>query len=283
MGPFEAQIEALLSERASDVIFVRKANAAFSDIAKLFDRLEQRDKFWDWFTEPVPGVFGIDLRNWPKLRKQFPGQLIFRPNAGPQIRHGLGRTKRGNIPVFVFTHHQHKKEMFSQWFPGQFHVWWKYGLRDIWRHEYTHWLDAQRNPTFFGSGSRLDTQGAAAYYNSPEELQAYYIEAVSRFFDTVEKIEQEDRDGEPVWKQVPQAQFQIGKNFREFLKKITDSPLHKDWIRSLTTENRRRIIKRAATTYDELMQRLNRVLPRDWQRWTGERIIAAAKAEKAAA
>ena len=287
IGPFELQVETmLLPERKSDALFVREANVSFKAISDWFDKLSVPGRFWSKFVNPGNGSFSIDAREHPIVRKYFPGVLQFKPNTGSSVKHGIGHTQRSRIPVMVFQHYKYKKDAFSDWFPEQFHAWWKHGLRDVWIHEYTHWKDSRRNSTMFdpklGSAGKLDNQGAGAYYNDSAELQAYYVEAITHFFDTVKTLERRHSEGESGWQLTARAKMSFGKNWKEFLDQFLRDYADQNWIANLTPQNRKRIIKRAATSYRELKHRLDKLLPRNWQRWTTNQVIAAMNAEKAA-
>lgn len=284
MGPFETQVELALLERKSDARFLRKARWSFRAIADVFDRLADSGQFWDYFNEPKPGLFGVDLRNWSRIYQYFPGILAFRSNSGPVIKHGIGHTKSGRVAI-QFTHYSKSKNEFSEWFPENFHKWWRYGLEDIWRHEYTHWLDSERNDVMRqGIKGTLKNRGSASrqtakeYYNHPTELQAYYIEALGYLSAQVRDIIR-DYEGPNPWKSVAQAIGAIGRTPREFIGKFK-AYADKDWWGHLTPENERRIIKRIVSSWRDLKRQLDHHIPRGWERWSTDDIIAAANASE---
>jgi len=218
----ESAVESLLGERVSDLRNVQKANKAFQAIGSVFSTLKKRGLFHKWFDEPKKGVFAIDLRNFPRLKPLFPGVLVFKANSASSIvRSGFGRVNGTKVPAIVFTHYKHETKPFHLFFPDNFDVWWKFGLRDVWRHEYTHWLNSQIDPGFFGRGgsaAKADRGDFVGYYNSDKEIQAYFVEAAGRFIDVVSDLLDDVRKQRdiPTGKLVARAQFSIGKNFLEF-------------------------------------------------------------------
>lgn len=288
MGPFELQVELALLERRSDLAFVSEGTRSHKMLLRHFQRIEEDGEFHSHFADYRTG-YSLDMRNFPDVRLYFPGAILFLPahviDKLSRRGGGLGFTKDGR-PVIVLHHFKHGPGVFKDWFPENFVLWWKYGLLHSWRHELAHFLDSKRNPTIkagtHSSAKKFDTGNTKGYVNSASELQAWYIEYVSVFYDYVDQIEDMAFDPDvPEWRRVATALPDF-KDFRTFLSSFKQKAPGW-WWEALTRDNQKRIIKRAATTYDELVKRLNDVLPRDWRRWSSSRLVQAAKAEKARA
>lgn len=284
MGPFEQQVTQLVLERQNDKGAAGYARQSYRLIADRFDRIAKFGRFNDHFvTIERAGGYGVNLKKFPEVRTFFPGYLFFYPrNATGTVQGGIGHTKDSRVPVIIIQHPRYDKKKFLDEFPQKFAEWWRHDrlYRTTWFHEVSHWVDSKRNPTLFnggGSAAIRQDRGMQGYMNSPPELQAYFVEISSQFYELVDKLQRGKTNGEPLYKLIASAHLRFG-SFRKFLE-VWREWANPSWWENLTRENRRRVYKRAATVYAELVDRLDDILVPGWQDWTTEDIIAAAKAE----
>lgn len=243
-----------LIERPNDVRTRAKAKQAFGRISALFNQLHAKMQnfpegaprlasFNKSFGNPSTGYFGIDLRRH-RLGDVFPGQLHFTPQTGTE-RAGLGRDRAG-VPVMRFYARGVSKKKHQEVFPQFFNTRWS-GMKPLFVHEYAHWLDElQQGGRRSSSRAKkaADVGDYAAYINTPEEMQAHFIEVTRDFADNVIII-----NNTPPKNKDFVRRHMLGDNLHQFLEK---AKAKLDFWNDLTPQNKRRMLKRLAGAWAEL-------------------------------
>lgn len=248
MGPFESQVS--LVERVTDQVIRKQAAHAFWELHKWFERIQS--SFYRYFGNPQEGFFGIDLRRHNKA-DWFPGQLQFTTtyhrSARPNVTAGFA-TGPGKVPIIRFFENRTPAD-FQEAFPRHLADWWRLRLKDF-VHEYTHWYDKARRKDKPSATSSLSLKD---YVNSPEEMQATFIETTMFFFDWVRIYHNQLRKPMAGLKPAVLRRTIFGNTFREFLQRFTKQ--YQGWG-LLTPSNQRRLIKRLAGTWEELNAEIDR-------------------------
>ena len=121
--------------------------------------------------------------------------------------------------------------------------------KDIFVHEYIHAIDSKRTKGFFDrssvSSSELD------YYNHPNELNAYYQEAIQKFTDEIRfSIKIDEIRSREDFNSI------FGDNQDEVFDFFKRNFLDRGYWNNLTDDNKRRIRKRFYNFYTETMPEL---------------------------
>lgn len=107
-------------------------------------------------------------------------------------------------------------------------------------HELIHLFDRQRSSYTPKSAKKFDMGDVGGYYNEPEELNAYYQEAVERIESLLDNIDQSAL--EVIVKN-------YGQSFQDFKDWAIDNFFNDDFIDNLTNKNKRKVVKRLARWY----------------------------------
>ena len=113
-------------------------------------------------------------------------------------------------------------------------------------HEFTHTLDFRRiNPQYLIDRAKRkeasDIRDRDKYANDPLELNAYYQQAISDFYDQLLKT-----------KTVEEWNAQVGETPQRFAENIVTLYLRPQVKKRLSPENKKRLMKRAATAWEYL-------------------------------
>lgn len=117
-------------------------------------------------------------------------------------------------------------------------------------HEFTHTLDFRRiNPEYLITRAKRKLAEKEAggvrdrdkYANDPLELNAYYQQAMSDFYNTLVKA-----------KTVEEWNGYVGETPQEFAENLVTTYLRPQVQRRITPENKKRLLKRAATAWEYL-------------------------------
>lgn len=253
-GTFELMVEKVIRERENDTIIRAAADKAFRGIKGWFESIGP-EGFRTHFGNPSTGYFGIDLKVWGKA-SIWPGQLHFttvhHPSHPPDGKAGAGTDRKGNAVIRFYADMEPGR--FQEVFPQHFHTRWTGHYLDF-VHEYAHWYDKGRRAAGFSVAARdaVAAGDMTGYLNSPEELQAHFIEVTAGFFDRALAYRKLLKTQPAVALKAREAFF--GSTFSEFLGKVK---AHATWWRWLTPENERRFVKRLAGTWDELQAELSK-------------------------
>jgi len=248
IGSFELQVETLLNERVSGVAARKRAEGAFLAIKGLFNSTKSRGGlgFQKTFNILKTGEFAVDLRDHG-AGAWFPGVLHFIPDRGHVYTAGIGKTKSG-VPVIRFQSNLPAEE-YHYIFTNHFDTRWA-GMRSIFVHEYAHWLDElkQRGRNSGNAAMKsAEADNLAGYINTPEEMQAFFIEVTDWFHTSAMTIRKWIGRDSPHATKVRNGM--LGETFRDFLKKAKKR--FKMW-EFLTPANQKRLIKRFSGTWYEL-------------------------------
>lgn len=278
VGCFESMVERImLCERPSDRRFLETAYKAFSIILEFFQTLSFGDSL-EVFGVPHPeGIehgIAFDLTRIRGMGDAFPGTIYFFPATG---RVAGGFTK-DNLNEFKMTFPiRLPPKVFGERAPTDIPHWFS-KLRNTFVHEFSHYLDSQRNPVMF-KGRRIDGQKLNKsdpklikallrdYYNSPTEMQAYYIQTIEEPFRNFDAIIDETKAAgtrKAVANLLRQSLMVLRRNPREFSKSFERAAKVIGYWPHLTDSNKRRFLKRATTTYYDFKKRLDKILPPRW-------------------
>jgi hypothetical protein len=122
----------------------------------------------------------------------------------------------------------------------------KSNYRSSFVHEFTHTLDFRRiNPQYLIDRAKRkevsDIRDRDKYANDPLELNAYYQQAISDFYDQLLKT-----------KTVEEWNAQVGETPQRFAENIVTLYLRPQVKKRLSPENKKRLMKRAATAWEYL-------------------------------
>lgn len=286
MGPFQQQVEAvyLLDERASDKRFVSTALAVHDEIGSFMDQVVSRG-CTSCCSSRIPKVRKrVSHSTWRRCRVSAscsPAPL-FSPLRPGTSAVGWGHARTGSF-VMDLTIPLDPLDFATQAYT-EIVAWWYGHWRNLFVHEFAHYLDAQRNPAMFkGAPDRMKLDKADPkvqtammqdYYNSPQELQAYYIQTIQPLYDVVSSIVRKARsaaqyeDGPVMVEMIVAAQKTIGRTPLEFFKIFRGQAEILGYWQHLTRDNQKRQAKRATTTYWEMRDIFDGVFPERWQQMT---------------
>jgi len=119
------------------------------------------------------------------------------------------------------------------------------GAKTNFVHEFIHYLDSLRMKSNQKSAQKL-LKSVAAYYNSPEEFNAFYQEGVFEIYRLL---------GSNSMVPINKQKELLGKSFEEFFSKISSFGFDEDFVESLDNKYMRKLKKRLSDVYADI---------RDW-------------------
>jgi len=261
----------LLESREEDMEKLHVANETFENIVAFVKKLgNDSSKFADKFYTDEAGRFkGFHMEiNLPK-KQRIPEisnlfiEFVDRELSGvkPTIKARASRVLEPNtgeikaliISLYIDASNAANKPVksYNKWFASNLlSILEKSNYRSSFVHEFTHTLDYRRiNPEYLiARAKRKQTELEAGgvsdrdkYVNDPLELNAYYQQAISDFYDQLVNTKTVDE-----WNSF------VGDTPQQFAETIINTYLRPQVIRRLTPENKKRFMKRLATTWEYL-------------------------------
>ena len=161
--------------------------------------------------------------------------IVFISDDAP-FKGSIGRARNGDIYIYVacLLRDGDTKYLDNRWV----------GRKNIFIHEYMHYLMRERNPNGEGSISRLNADGKAAYYNDPDETNAYYQEAAHRALAFIKSVVKEAP--------VVAYKWQTQRTVQDWVAYIKERFFdNNDFLKYATPETMRALDKRLARMVQE--------------------------------
>lgn len=264
-------LQKLLESRENDIEKLHIANEVFENVVNFVRKLgTNTTKFSDVFYTDEDGRFkGFHMEtNLPKKQRipyisnlfiEFVDYRLgkvkstIKARARRVLEPDTGKIAELHIQLFIDAPTPAIKAVkaYNKWFAANLlSILETSNYRSSFVHEFTHTLDFRRiNPQYLiARAKRKQAEQEAGgvrdrdkYVNDPLELNAYYQQALSDFYDQLVSTNTVDE-----WNGL------VGNTPQEFAINIINTYLRPQVIRRLTPENKKRFMKRLATTWEYL-------------------------------
>lgn len=268
----EAKLFLKLAEsREEDMDKLHIANEAFENIEAFIRKLKKDpSKFAEKFYTDNDGRFiGFHIKtNLPK-KQQIPEisdlyiefldhelnnvKPTIKASADRNIEPNTGKITQLRIKLYIDAPQAANKSVkaYNKWFANNLaDILENSNYRSSFVHEFTHTLDFRRiNPEYLVARAKRKISEKEAgkvrdrdkYANDPLELNAYYQQAMSELYNDLLKVET-----------VEEWNANVGETAQEFVDKLLTIYLRPQVQKRLTPENKKRLMKRAATAWEYL-------------------------------
>lgn len=261
----------LAESREQDIENLHIANEVFENVVAFIRKLKgDTSNFSDKFYTDETGRFkGFHLAtNLPKSQRipqvfdlfvEFVDRGLnnikstLKANARRVTNPDTGEIQEFHIQLYIDVPEDANKPVkaYNKWFASNLLlVLEKSNYRSSFVHEFTHTLDFRRiNPKYLLDRAKRKLariksdakKDLGEYTNDPLELNAYYQQALSDFYDKLLKTSTVEE-----WNEF------VGKTPQEFTENVLNNYLRPQVQKRLTPENKKRFMKRLATTWEYL-------------------------------
>lgn len=268
----EAKLFLKLAEsRENDMEKIHIANETFENIIAFVRKLgADPDRFTEkFYTDKSGRLTGFHMEtNLPKKqrvpeisdlfiefldRKLYGVKDTIKARAGRVLEPNTGKINQLHIKLYIDAPEAAIKapKTYNKWFAKNLADFLeRSNYRSSFVHEFTHTLDFRRiNPEYLIARAKRTLAEKEAggvkdrdrYANDPLELNAYYQQAMSDFFNSLLQA-----------KTVEEWNAAVGETPQEFAENVLTNYLRPQVIRRLTPDNKKRLMKRAATAWEYL-------------------------------
>lgn len=264
-------LQKLAEASEQDIEKLHIANEVFENVIAFVRKLGNNpSKFSDVFYTDDAGRFkGFNMetnfskkQRIPEISKlfvEFVDRGLFnvkstiKARAGRVLEPNTGEIKELTIRLYIDAPNAANKpaKSYNKWFAANLlSILETSNYRSSFVHEFTHTLDFRRiNPEYLiARAKRKQAEHEAGgvkdrdkYVNDPLELNAYYQQALSDFYEQLVSTNTVEE-----WNGL------VGNTPQEFAETILNTYLRPQVIRRLTPENKKRFMKRLATTWEYL-------------------------------
>lgn len=267
----EAKLFLKLAEsREDDMEKLHVANETFENIVSFIRKLKNDSETFSnkFYTDSDGTLKGFHLET--NLKKQKRTDTIdtfvefldheltgvkqtIRAQAGRVLEPNTGELQQLHIKLYIDAPKGVKKnaKSYNKWFAKNLaSILQDPDYRSSFVHEFTHTLDYRRiNPKYLIARAErkiAEKEAGVArdrnkYANDPLELNAYFQQAISDFFNSLLQT-----------KTVEEWNAAVGETPQEFAENVLTNYLRPQVIRRLTPDNKKRLMKRAATAWEYL-------------------------------
>lgn len=200
---------------------------------------------------PIPEISDLFIEFLD--RKLYGVKDTIKARAGRVLEPNTGEIKHLHIKLYIDAPEDVIKapKAYNKWFAKNLaELLESSNYRSSFVHEFTHTLDFRRiNPKYLVARAKQKLAEKEAggvrdrdkYANDPLELNAYYQQAMSDFYNTLLKA-----------KTVEEWNGYVGETPQEFAENLVTTYLRPQVQRRITLENKKRLMKRAATAWEYL-------------------------------
>ena len=261
----------LAESREDDMDKLHIANEAFENIEAFVRKLgKDPSKFAEKFYTDNDGRFiGFHMETNLSKKQQIPEisdlyiefldhelsnvKPTIKARADRNIEPNTGKLTQLRIKLYIDAPQAANKSVkaYNKWFVNNLaDLLESSNYRSSFVHEFTHTLDFRRiNPEYLVARAKRKISEKEAgkvrdrdkYANDPLELNAYYQQAMSELYNDLLKTETTDE-----WN------ANVGETAQEFVDKLLTIYLRPQVQKRLTPENKKRLMKRAATAWEYL-------------------------------
>ena len=119
-------------------------------------------------------------------------------------------------------------------------------MRGFYVHEFIHTLDFRRmsKDYLYNRKPEESVINSPGYFNAPIELNGFYSQGLSVVVNKLKRATTQEEKEEI-----------LGKTPQEFAERFVSKTIHSEFFKLLTPENKQRILKRIAVTWEVLRKR----------------------------